>query len=129
MKPVSKPVTSSIGFSILIVKQVDKRGVRSKNTYPHKLHPDGAWTTQLLDSESDHSFQALTSSLAPVARSPDEAGCVVMLDIFTYHATQMAFVEDEDLIQAFFAHRSYPAFRIGIRIRRPIGRVDDLDVL
>jgi hypothetical protein len=40
----------------------------------------------------------------------------------------MALVEDQDLIQAFCAHCSYPALGIGIRIWRSIGRVDNLDL-
>ena len=53
---------------------------------------------------------------------------VVARDILAHHMAQMAWIEDEDLVQALFAHRPYLALGIGIRIWRSIRRVDDLDL-
>jgi hypothetical protein len=45
------------------------------------------------------------------------------------HTLEVAAAEDEDPIEAVGAERAYPAFGMGVRVRRPDRRTDHLDAL
>jgi hypothetical protein len=54
---------------------------------------------------------------------------VLVLAVFTQHLSQMAFTEDEQMIQTFPSHAANPSFRIGIGLRRAVGRENDFHAL
>ena len=47
--------------------------------------------------------------------------------VFTHDTAQMRLIDDEEFVQAFFAHRSNPAFHVGVRIRGTIGCRDHVN--
>src|SRR4051794_11105110 len=53
---------------------------------------------------------------------------IVVMDIVAQHAPQMVFVEDEQLVQTFFSHRSNPTLGIGIGVGCTDGCMNDLQL-
>src|SRR5215210_6917778 len=54
---------------------------------------------------------------------------VVMATVDAEHVLEMTSAEDEDPVEAVGAERSYPAFGVGVRVRRLDRRADHLDAL
>ena len=52
---------------------------------------------------------------------------VVVLSVLTHGSMQMGLIDDQDLVQTFFAHGAYPTFRESVGIRGLIGGSDDAD--
>ena len=53
---------------------------------------------------------------------------VEVTDISPLHVVQMRFDQNDELVETLFADRAYPAFGIGVRPRRPNGRMDNFDL-
>lgn len=55
------------------------------------------------------------------------SGLIEIVLVFVQPIDQMRLIENEELIQTFFAHGSNPAFSVGIGPRRSKWRADDLN--
>jgi hypothetical protein len=53
--------------------------------------------------------------------------CIEVCHVLAQDTAQMGLVDDQQLPQAFFAHRPDPALREGVSIRRSKRRVEDGD--
>ena len=54
------------------------------------------------------------------------SGAIVMIHILTQYPNQMPLIEDQDVVQTLFTHRSHPAFREGICFGCSIWREEDV---
>jgi hypothetical protein len=54
---------------------------------------------------------------------------VVVAAVDTENVLEVAASENEDSVEAVGAKRAHPAFGVGVRVRRPDRRADDLDAL
>ena len=55
------------------------------------------------------------------------ASLVVVLGVLAHGLMQMGLIDDQNLVQTFFAHGAHPSFGVGISIWGLVGGSDDAD--